>query len=414
MKIDVEQIRKDFPILKKKMNGKPLDYLDSAATAQKPRQVINAVTRYYKTYNANIHRGIYAISERATEEYQESKEMLAKFINGGDYKNIVYVRNTTEAINLVALTWGEQNIKEGDHILISKMEHHSNIVPWQLLARKKKAILDYIELKDEKFIDMDDYKEKLKNNPKIVSITHVSNVLGTINDIRYITRLAKENGAVVLVDGAQSTPHMPVNVGEIGCDFFALSGHKMLAPAGIGALYGRTELLDGMEPLFGGGDMIRAVYLQHSVWNDLPWKFEAGTQNIEAAIGLKAAIKYLNKIGMNNVREHEKEITEYALKRLKEIGYVDVFGPNLDDGMEKKSGVIAFNVKGIHAHDVAAVFDSEGIAIRSGHHCAMPLVTGLLQEGAVPRMSFYIYNNEQDVDRAIDAIEKAHRMFSRS
>lgn len=410
--LDIDRIRKDFPILKTMMNGKPLVYLDSAATSQKPRQVINAVTRYYKNYNANIHRGIYQISERATAEYIDSKNLVARFIGAKDYTQIIYLRNATEAINLVALSWGNANVKSGDHVLISKMEHHSNIVPWQLLAKRKGAVLDYIDLRDNKFIDVEDYKEKLKSNPKIVAFTHVSNVLGTINDAKRMTEMAHGAGATVVIDAAQSVPHMPVNVREIGCDFFAFSGHKMLAPAGTGVLHGKRELLDGMEPVLGGGDMIRSVDYQHSEWNDLPWKFEAGTQNIEGGIGLKAAVRYLKKLGMQNVREHEKELARYALKRLGELRGVKTYGPGLDE-IGQKAGVIVFSIDGVHAHDVAEVFDSEGIAIRSGHHCAMPLVRNVINEMALSRMSFYIYNSEQEVDKAMDAIEKAKRMFAK-
>ncbi|MGI0141779.1 MAG: cysteine desulfurase [Candidatus Micrarchaeales archaeon] len=410
--LDVEKIRKDFPILKTQMNGKMLVYLDSAATSQKPRQVIGAINKYYKTYNANIHRGIYQIAEKATEEYIDSKNLLAKFLKAKKYQEIIYVRNATEAINVVALSWGNANVSAGDHILISRMEHHSNIVPWQILAKRKGAILDYIELKDGKTIDMEDYKKKLELHPKIVSFTHASNVLGTINDAKTMTELAHKAGAVVLVDGAQSAPHMPVSVKEIDCDFFVLSGHKMLAPSGIGALYAKEEHLESMEPVYYGGDMIRTVEYDKSTWNDLPWKFEAGTQNIEGGIGMKAAVKYLKKLGMENVREHEKSITRYALKRLGEIDYVKTYGPGINQ-IDSRVGVIAFGIDGVHAHDTAAVFDSEGIAIRSGHHCAMPLVRNVINETAVARMSFYVYNNEEDVDRAIEAIGKAKKMFGK-
>ena len=407
---DVDEIRKDFPILQTKMNGKPLVYLDSAATSQKPIQVIQAIVDYYKTFNANIHRGIYAISEKATEAYTESKEKVAKFINAGSYRNIVYYRSTTEAINIVARSWGEQNLKQGDHVLITEMEHHSNMVPWQMLARRKGVVLDYVKLKGSAYIDMDDLNEKLSLKPKLVAFTHVSNVLGTINDAKQITKMAHEEGATVLIDGAQSVPHMPIDVKSIDCDFLAFSGHKMLGPAGIGVLYGKEDILEKMEPVLGGGDMIRTVSFYSCSWNELPWKFEAGTQNIEGGIGLGAAIDYLNKLGMNAVREHERKLTSYALKRLDEAN-VKVYGIKTD--LDHKAGVISFNVEGIHAHDLAQIFDSEGIAIRSGHHCAMPLVNELLKEPAVARMSFYIYNKEDEVDKAIEAVEKARRLLLR-
>ncbi|MEM3253029.1 MAG: cysteine desulfurase [Candidatus Micrarchaeaceae archaeon] len=408
---DPEEVKKDFPILGIRMNGKPLVYLDNAATSQKPKQVIDAIVKYYSEYNANIHRGIYEIAERATTEYTESKEKLSRFINGEGLESIVYVRSTTEAINLVALSWGNANIKRGDHILISEMEHHSNLVPWQLLAKRKGAHLDYIKLdKSNSFIDMESLKEELEKNPKIVAITHVSNVLGTINDVKRITSEAHKVGAIVLVDGAQSAPHMKVDVKSIGCDFFALSAHKMLGPTGIGALYGKVQLLEEMEPLFGGGDMIREVTFKSSSWNSLPWKFEAGTQNIEGGIAFGVALDYLNNLGMDAVRAHEVELTKYALERLSEVKGIEVYGPNIKD-IDKKGGVISFGINGVHPHDVAQVFDSEGIAIRAGHHCAMPLVTNILSEGAVSRMSFYIYNTKSDIDAAIAAIGKVKEIF---
>ena len=412
MEIDVEKIRKDFPILKTEMNGKRLVYLDSASTSQKPRQVIGAISKYYKTYNSNIHRAIYKISEEATEGYLDSKEKIAKFIHAHKGLEIIYVRNTTEAINLVALSWGNDNIKQGDRILISKMEHHSNIVPWQMLAKRKGAILEYVELTAQMQIDIEDYKNKLKNKPKLVAFTHASNVLGTINDAKTLTKLAHEAGAVVLIDGAQSVPHIPVNVKEIDCEFFAFSSHKMLGPSGIGVLYAKERILDQMNPLFGGGDMIRSVELQESTWNDLPWKFEAGTQNIEGAIGLRAAVKYLKKIGMENIHEHEKRLTKYALEKLGNLDYITIHGPGVEH-LDSRLGVISFTIKGVHPHDAAAVLDSEGVAIRSGHHCAMPLVRGVLNETAVSRMSFYIYNNEEEIDIAVSAIGKAKKMFSK-
>ncbi len=411
-KLDARKIKKDFPILGTKMNGKVLAYLDSAATSQKPKQVIDSISYYYKNYNANIHRGIYKISEKATEAYTKSKEDLAKFINAKSYREVVFLRNATEAINLVALSWGDANVKRGDHILTTPMEHHSNMVPWQLLAKRKGAHLDYANLSENSFIDMEDLGEKLEMEPKIVAITEVSNVLGTINDVKKITEMAHKAGAVVLIDGAQSAPHMKVDVQKINCDFFAFSGHKMLAPSGIGALYGKEDVLDLMNPLFGGGEMIRSVTLEGATWNDLPWKFEAGTQNIEGAIGFGEAIGYLNKIGMDKVRKHEEDITRYAMEKLGEIDRVKIYGPTSKQ-MNKRGGIVSFSVDGIHPHDVSQVFDSEGIAIRSGHHCAMPLVTQMLGNSALSRMSFYIYNEREDIDRAVHAIHKAKRIFGK-
>ncbi len=409
--LNIDAIRKDFPILKTKMNGKPLIYLDSAATSQKPKQVVDAICDYYSNYNANIHRGVYKIAVEATAKYTESKDKLARLIGAGSIEEIIYVRNTTEAINLVALAWGDQNVKKGDHILISQMEHHSNMVPWQMLAKRKGAMLDYIKLDDDKCgLSEQSFLAELEKRPKIVALTHISNVLGSINDVKHITRLAKKSGAVVLIDGAQSVPHMPVNVKDIGCDFLALSGHKMLAPTGIGALYGRREMLEEMPPLFGGGDMIKRVEFRSYTPNVLPWKFEAGTPNIEGGIAFGYAVDYLEKIGMHKIREHEKSITRYAMEQLSKIKNVTIFGYGADR-IDMRGGVISFSIRGVHPHDVASIFDGEGIAIRAGHHCAMPLVKEVLGEGAVSRMSFYIYNKESEVDKAVEAIHKVKKIF---
>ncbi|MGC8479055.1 MAG: cysteine desulfurase [Candidatus Micrarchaeia archaeon] len=411
MELDVKKIREDFPILNTKNMGKKLVYLDSAATSQKPNLVIDGITTYYKEYNANIHRGLYDISVKATEAYTKSKEDVAKFINAESYRNIIYCKNTTEAINLVALSWAEQNIKSGDSILITQMEHHSNIVPWILLAKRKDAKLVYANVENGE-LDMHDYMEKLEEErPKLVSFTHVSNVLGTINDAKQITKAAKEYGATVLIDGAQSVPHMKVDMKEIGCDFFAFSSHKMLGPAGIGILYGREELLEKTEPIIGGGDMIRSVEFQSCTWNELPWKFEAGTSNIEGGIGLGKAIEYLNDKSMSKIRAHEIELTKYALDKLSKTEGIVVYGPRPKDDFSNKAGVISFNITGAHPHDVATIFNSEGVAIRAGHHCAMPLVNRVLNEPAVARMSFYLYNEREEVDKAIEAIEKVKKIL---
>jgi cysteine desulfurase/selenocysteine lyase len=408
---DVAKIRKDFPILKIQVNGKPFVYLDSAATSQKPRKVINAVSRYYRTYNANAHRGIYFISEKITEEYEKSRKRVASFINAKHQEEIIYTRNTTESINVVALSWGEQNIRAGDHILITEMEHHSNMVPWQILAKKKGAVLDYVKL-DPTHTKLDEksLEEQLEKSPKLLAVTHCSNVLGTINDVKMITKRAHGKGAAVLIDAAQSVPHMNVDVRDMDCDFLAFSGHKMLAPAGIGGLYAKKALLENMPPVYGGGEMIKSVSHQDFTPNDLPWKFEAGTGNMEGVVGLGAAVVYLKKLGMDSIREHEKRLTKYALEKMAKIKGVEVFGPGVED-METKGGVIAFDIKGVHPHDVAAVFDSEGVAIRAGHHCAMPLVVEVLHKPALARMSFYIYNNENDVDKGIEAIGKVKSVF---
>jgi cysteine desulfurase/selenocysteine lyase len=397
-----KRIKEDFPILKRKINGKRFIYLDNAATSQKPIQVINAITAFYKFYNANIHRGIYKVAEEATEMYENSKEKVKEFINAKEKGEIVYVRNTTEAINFVAISFGEK-IKKGEKIVVSKMEHHSNLVPWQLLAKRKKAKLEFVELKDFE-IDINDFEKKVKG-AKLVAITHVSNVLGTINDVRTLAKIAHENGAYFLLDGAQSVPHMKVDVKKLDCDFLAFSGHKMLAPFGIGVLYGKKEILEEMQPILGGGDMIKECNFLRCTWNELPYKFEAGTQNVEGAIGLSAAIDYLRKIGMEKIQKHEEELTKYALQRLEEETNVETYGP------KKRSGIIAFNIKGIHAHDVASFFDKEGIAIRAGHHCAMPLVREVLKQNAVARMSFYLYNFKEDIDAVIEAIRKLKKEF---
>ncbi len=411
MSLDVEKIRKDFPILKIKIDGKPLIYLDSAATSQKPKKVINAISKYYKTYNANIHRGVYQIAEKATFEYEKSKKKVASFINADSIEEIVYTRNTTESINLVARTWAEQNIGKGDRILITEMEHHSNIVPWIDLVKRKGAILDYIKLnQNHDELDGNSVKEQMEKRPKLVAITHASNVLGTIVDVKSMAKTAHENGARILIDGAQSVPHMPVDVREIDADFYAFSGHKMLGPTGIGVLYAKKELLDYMPPMFGGGDMIKTVERFSYTPNDLPWKFEAGTANIEGGIALGVAVDYLKKIGMKNVRDHEKRLTNYALEKLSSVKHVKVYGLPVNR-LDERGGVVAFSIDDIHPHDVASIFDTEGVAIRAGHHCAMPLVVEVLKQPALSRMSFYIYNNEEDVDKAIAAIEKVKNTF---
>ncbi len=408
---DVEKIRKDFPILRTRMGGRPLAYLDNAATSQKPTAVIDAVSEFYSRHYSNIHRGIYELSEKATEMYVHSKGTLAGFINAGSYREIVYLRNATEAINLAAMSWGGANVGKGDHILISEMEHHSNIVPWQMLAKRKRAVLDYISIDRDGLIDIGSYREQLEKGPKIVAVTHVSNVLGTVNDVKRIAGMAHSSGAAVLIDGAQSAPHMRVDVRECGADFFALSSHKMLGPSGIGALYAREEILESMEPIFGGGEMIKTVGRNSSTWDDPPWRFEAGTQNIEGAIGMEAAIGYLKTIGMGKVQAYEKELTRYAMRRLSEIDGLSIAGPSRSM-VNERGGIISFSLRGIHPHDVAQVFDSEGIAIRSGHHCAMPLVRGILKEAALSRISMYIYNTTHEIDRAVDAIYKAKKLFS--
>ncbi len=407
MTLNVTKIRADFPILMRKIGGKPLVYLDNAATSQKPKAVIDAIDRYYHEYNANVHRGIHRLSEEATVAFEQSREEFARFIGARTAKEIIFVRNATEALNLVALSWARANLKSGDRILLTQMEHHSNIVPWQMLAKEKGLRIDYVEIRDDGILNWENFERLINENPKVLSLAHVSNALGTINPVKQMAREAHKVGATVIVDAAQSVPHMPVDVADLECDFMAASGHKMLAPTGIGMLYGRQDLLDHMEPLMGGGEMIREVHLQDARWNDLPWKFEAGTPNIEGVIGLGAAVNYLTKLGMQNVREHEKDITRYAIERLAGVKGLILYGTK---EIEKRGAVISFNLGDIHAHDLATVLDTQGIAIRSGQHCAQPLMERL-KVPATSRASFYIYNTRREVDILVRALEKARKMF---
>jgi cysteine desulfurase/selenocysteine lyase len=404
--LDPEIIKRDFPIFKRKIHGKPLIYLDNAATTQKPRQVIEAIREFYENYNANVHRGVYRLSVEATEAYENARAKVARFINAKD-SEIIFTRNTTEALNLVAYSWGLCNLKRGDRILLTEMEHHSNIVPWQLITKHTGAVIDYIPFDEEGLLVKEEIDRLLNLEPKIVSIIHVSNVLGTINNVKEIVEKAHKVGAITVVDAAQSVPHMPVDVKEIGCDFLAFSGHKALGPLGVGVLYGKRDLLEEMNPFLGGGDMISRVWLSGAEWNELPWKFEAGTSSVADAIGLGAAIDYLKSIGMDKVRAHEVKLTDYALKRLSEIPDIKIYGPR---ELDKRGAVISFNLPGIHPHDLATILDEEGIAIRAGHHCAQPLVTKL-GVAATARASFYIYNSESDIDALVEGLYKARRIF---
>jgi len=404
--VDVEKIRKDFPIFKQKIRGMPCVYLDNAATSQRPDQVVDAMNDYYQIYNATIHRVIYELGEKATDAYEGAREKVAKFINAKP-EEVIFVRNTTEAINLVAYSWGRANIREGDKILLTVMEHHSNIIPWQLLAKEKKAHLEFIDIDGEGLLKMNDFEKFMNEEIKFMGLVHVSNVLGTINPVKEMVNYAHKSGALVLVDAAQSVPHMPVDVREMNCDFLAFSGHKMLGPTGIGVLYGKRELLEEMNPFLSGGDMIREVHLREASWDELPWKFEAGTSNVAGAIGLGAAVDYLNKIGMKNVREHEKQLTKYALDKMMKIKGISIYGPK---NVEVRGGVISFNLGDIHPHDIASILDGEGIAIRAGHHCAQPLVERLGVVGTA-RASFYIYNTEWEIDYLVNALEKARKVF---
>ena len=405
--MNVGQVRKDFPILDRKVNGKPLVYLDSAATSQKPLAVIDALDDYYKNYNANVHRGVYSISEEATEKYEASRDKVQAFIGAERRESIVFVRNTTEAINLVAYSWGRQHVGKGDEIVLTEMEHHSNLVPWQILAAENGAVLKHIRVLDDGTLDMDHARELIGERTKLVSITHQSNVLGTINPIRELADLAHAAGALILVDGAQSVPHMAVDVRELDCDFLAASGHKMLAPTGIGFLYGKVELLEAMPPFLGGGDMIRQVWLDHSTYNELPWKFEAGTPNVADSIGLGVAIDYLQAVGMDAIREHEKQLTAYAMGTLGELPDVDVHGPR---DPELRGGAISFCFGDVHPHDLAQILDQDGVCIRAGHHCCHPLMRKL-GVTATARASFYLYNTEDEIDTLVKSLDKARQVF---
>ena len=407
MTLNVSQIRKDFPILEREIRaGVGLTYLDSTATSQKPLVVIEAMNDYYRYSNANIHRGVHALAEEATTMYEGAREKIAKFINAASARQVIYTRNTTESINLVAYSWARANLKQGDLVILTEMEHHSNLVPWHMLQAERGIELDFIPVTEDGVLDLGMYKTLLDRRPKLVSFTHMSNVLGTINPAAEIIRLAHEVGAITLVDAAQSVPHLTVDVQALDADFLAFSAHKMCGPTGIGALYGKTTLLESMPPFLGGGDMIKEVKLRSFRPNTLPHKFEAGTPAIAEAIGFGAAVDYLSKIGMDAIASHEHEITEYALERLEEIPGVKLFGPSAD----KKGGVAAFTLEGVHPHDVAQILDQDGIAVRAGHHCAQPLH----EKFGIPatsRASFYLYSTIEEVDLLVNGIYKVKEMF---
>jgi len=402
-------VRAEFPILSREVHGKPLAFLDSAASSQKPVSVIEAMNAYYRTTHANVHRGVYTLSEDATELYEGARKKVAKFIGAKSSREIVFTRNTTESINLVAQAWGRATLKPGDEMLLTELEHHSNLVPWQLIAKETGAKIRYIPVDGQGILQLDALDGLLTERTKLVAYTQMSNMLGTITPAAEIARRAKAVGAVSLVDGAQGVPHLPVNVQELGCDFLAFSGHKMCGPTGIGVLYGRRELLEAMPPFMGGGDMIRRVTYEDAEWNDLPWKFEAGTPAIAEGIGLGAAVDFLSGLGMEAVRAHEREITAYALERLAEVPTVAIYGPTDPD---IRGGVATFNLGSVHPHDVAAGLDAEGIAIRAGHHCAMPLhqKMGLT---ATSRASFYVYTLPEEIDRLVEALYRVKSIYDR-
>ncbi|MDC1136779.1 cysteine desulfurase [Nitrosopumilus sp.] len=404
-----ENLRNDFPILKRTVrDNKRLVYLDNASTTQKPNQVIDAITDYYQNHNANIHRAVYALAEESTEAYEAARDKIANFVNVKNRQELIFVRGTTEAINLVAYAWGRPHINEGDIIVTTEYEHHSNIVPWQLLTQEKRAKLEYIGMNDDGELNLDDLDKYLATGKvKLVTFSLMSNVLGTITDAEKIIAKCKAAGVLTLIDGAQAVPHMKVDLDTLGCDFFAFSGHKMLAPTGIGILWVRKSVLQTMSPFHGGGDMIREVHKYETTWNDLPYKFEAGTPNIADVIGFGAAIDYLTKIGMDNVRQHEIELTTYAMEKFTKIPGLQIYGTK---DITKRGGVISFNFADVHPHDVADIIDKEGISLRSGHHCAQVLMERL-NVAATSRASFYIYNTKKDVDALIDSLNIVAKVF---
>ncbi|CUL42107.1 cysteine desulfurase [Listeria monocytogenes] len=405
--IDIQKIRADFPILAQEINEKPLAYLDNAATSQKPKQVIEALTHYYEFDNANVHRGVHTLAARATDAYESALGKVAKFIHAREVAEIIFTRGTTSAINLVVDSYAEANIEAGDEIVISYLEHHSNLIPWQQLAKRKGAVLKYIELEEDGTISVEQAKKTIGEKTKIVALAHVSNVLGTITPIKEIAAIAHQFGAVILVDGAQAVPHMEVDVVDLDADFYAFSGHKMMAPTGIGALYGKRELLDAMEPTEFGGEMIDFVELYDSTWKELPWKFEAGTPIIGGAIALGAAIDYLAEVGLENIHAHEQALASYAMEEMSKIEGITIYGPK---DASKRCGLVTFNLEGAHPHDIATILDEDGVAIRAGHHCAQPLMKWL-DVSSTARASFYIYNTKEEIDALIDGLKLTKEYF---
>jgi len=406
--LDIEGIRRDFPILQQQVNGHRLVYLDSAATTQKPRQVIDALVRYYETSNANIHRGIHTLAQRATDQYEDTRKKVACFMGARNAQDIVFTRNATEAINLVAYAWGDAFIGEGDEIVLTQMEHHSNIVPWQLLAHRTGAVLRFVDLHPDGTLDMDSFRALIGERTKLVSIVHMSNVLGTINPVAELAEIAHAHGAKFLLDAAQSIPHLPFSVEETGADFVAFSAHKMLGPTGVGVLWAGPGLLDEMPPFLGGGDMIAIVREEGSTWADVPYKFEAGTPNIADVVAFGAAIDYLQDLGMPEVRAHELQLTSYAMDRMETVPGLAFHGPRAP---ELRGGVVSFEVPGIHPHDMATIADSHGVAIRAGHHCAQ-LLMRKLGAPATSRASFSVYNDQDDVEVLLESIEHARKVFA--
>jgi len=407
--INIDQIRNDFPILSRKINGHELVYLDNAATTHKPRSVINSLVDFYENHNSNVHRGVHTLSMEATDKFEEAREKISSFINSQTSQSIIWTRNASESLNIISYSWGNKNIGEGDEILLSPMEHHSNLIPWQELARMKGAKIKFLSLNIDGTLDLSNIDELITQKTKLVSIVHVSNALGTINPVKELCDKAHQVGALFVLDGAQSVPHMSVDVQDIGCDFFVFSGHKMMGPTGIGVLYGKMEILEEMDPVFTGGEMVLEVTYEKASWADVPMKFEAGTPNIADSIALGTAVDYLQNIGMENIHDYEKSITSYALKKFNtlESEGVTLFGPKSSD---QKGAVFSFHIPNIHPHDLGTILDGMGIAVRTGHHCAMPLIKSL-GVSATARASFYVYNTMKEVDTLIDGIKSAIRYF---
>ncbi|PLV36075.1 putative cysteine desulfurase [Bacillus subtilis subsp. subtilis] len=403
--MNITDIREQFPILHQQVNGHDLVYLDSAATSQKPRAVIETLDKYYNQYNSNVHRGVHTLGTRATDGYEGAREKVRKFINAKSMAEIIFTKGTTTSLNMVALSYARANLEPGDEVVITYMEHHANIIPWQQAVKATGATLKYIPLQEDGTISLEDVRETVTSNTKIVAVSHVSNVLGTVNPIKEMAKIAHDNGAVIVVDGAQSTPHMKIDVQDLDCDFFALSSHKMCGPTGVGVLYGKKALLENMEPAEFGGEMIDFVGLYESTWKELPWKFEAGTPIIAGAIGLGAAIDFLEEIGLDEISRHEHKLAAYALERFRQLDGVTVYGP------EERAGLVTFNLDDVHPHDVATVLDAEGIAVRAGHHCAQPLMKWL-DVTATARASFYLYNTEEEIDKLMEALQKTKEYFT--
>ncbi|OIS57065.1 cysteine desulfurase [Staphylococcus equorum] len=405
--LNVSEIVKDFPILKQQVHGNRLAYLDSTATSQTPTQVIDAIDDYYKRYNSNVHRGVHTLGSLATDGYENARETVRRFINAKYFEEIIFTRGTTASINIVAHSYGDANVNEGDEIVVTEMEHHANIVPWQQLAKRKKAELKFIPLTEDGELAIEDVKATINEKTKIVAIAHVSNVLGTINDIKAIAEIAHDHGAIISVDGAQAAPHMDIDMQDLDADFYSFSGHKMLGPTGIGVLYGIRTLLNNMEPVEFGGDMIDFVDKYEASWADLPTKFEAGTPLIAQAIGFAEAIKYLQNLGFEAIHQHEATLTQYAYDKMSEIEGIEIYGPAKD----RRAGIITFNMTDVHAHDVATAVDTEGVAVRAGHHCAQPLMKWLKQSSTA-RASFYIYNTKEDIDQLVESLKQTKEFFS--